>query len=56
VEGGGRLWIEARPSAAPKCERCWHRRPEVGENGEHPGLCRRCVENVAGGGEVRRFI
>jgi isoleucyl-tRNA synthetase len=56
VEGGGRVWIEARASTAPKCERCWHRRPEVGENAEHPGLCGRCVENVAGGGEIRRFI
>jgi len=56
LEGGGTLWIEARASAAPKCERCWHRRPEVGENKEHPTLCRRCVENVAGSGEVRRFI
>ena len=56
VEGGGRVWIEARASTAPKCERCWHRRPEVGENAEHPGLCRRCVENVAGAGELRRFI
>jgi len=56
IEGGGRVWIDARASRAPKCERCWHRRPEVGENGEHPTLCRRCVENVAGPGEVRRYI
>jgi isoleucyl-tRNA synthetase len=56
LEGGGRLWIEAKACAAPKCERCWHRRPDVGENSAHPGLCGRCVENVAGAGEVRRFI
>jgi isoleucyl-tRNA synthetase len=57
LEGGGRVWIEARAATAPKCERCWHRRPEVGENREHPGLCRRCVENIGeGAGEVRRFI
>jgi isoleucyl-tRNA synthetase len=56
IEGLGTLWIEARASAAPKCERCWHRRPEVGENAEHPSLCARCVENVSGAGEVRRFI
>ena len=56
LEGGGRVWIEARASTAPKCERCWHRRPEVGENAQHPGLCGRCVENVAGAGESRRFI
>ena len=56
IEGGGTVWIEATASAAPKCERCWHRRPEVGEDREHPTLCGRCVENVAGSGEVRRFI
>ncbi len=27
-----------------KCERCWRRQPSVGENGDHPGLCARCVE------------
>jgi isoleucyl-tRNA synthetase len=56
IEGFGPLWIDARASRAPKCERCWHRRPEVGENKEHPTLCGRCVDNVAGPGEVRRFI
>ncbi|MGQ0585618.1 MAG: class I tRNA ligase family protein, partial [Gammaproteobacteria bacterium] len=53
---GGTVWVEAGASAAPKCERCWHRRPEVGENKDHPTLCARCVENVAGAGETRRFI
>ena len=28
-----------RPTSAPKCERCWHHRPEVGSNAEHPTLC-----------------
>ncbi len=56
LESGGTVWIEARASTAPKCERCWHRRPEVGENEHHPTLCARCVANVAGAGEVRRFI
>ena len=56
LEGGGTVWIEATASTAPKCERCWHRRPEVGHNAEHPTLCGRCVDNVAGAGEVRRFI
>jgi isoleucyl-tRNA synthetase len=56
LENGGTLWVEARASTAPKCERCWHRRPEVGENGEHPTLCGRCVQNVTGAGETRRFV
>jgi isoleucyl-tRNA synthetase len=38
-----------------KCERCWHRRPEVGQLADHPTLCSRCVENVSGDGERRRF-
>ncbi len=38
-----------------KCVRCWHHRADVGVNSEHPELCGRCVENVAGGGERRRF-
>jgi isoleucyl-tRNA synthetase len=38
-----------------KCERCWHRREEVGQIEAHPGLCERCVENIDGQGEQRRF-
>ncbi len=38
-----------------KCVRCWHQRPDVGKKPEHPELCGRCVENVAGDGEHRRY-
>ncbi len=38
-----------------KCARCWHRRADVNVNSEHPGLCGRCVENVAGPGEKRFY-
>ncbi len=51
----GRLAIKVNPSAHGKCVRCWHHRPEVGAHPEHPQLCGRCVENVAGSGENRRF-
>jgi isoleucyl-tRNA synthetase len=47
--------IAARRSADEKCVRCWQRRPDVGRSDAHPELCGRCVENVAGEGEVRRF-
>lgn len=40
---------------APKCERCWHLRPDVGLDATHPGICARCVENVAGKGEQRHY-
>ena len=49
------LRIAAAASAAEKCERCWHRRPDVGSNEAHPSLCARCVTNVEGPGEERRF-
>ncbi len=51
--GGLRLLVEV--SSEDKCERCWHRRPEVGHIAAHPTLCERCVENIDGDGEVRRF-
>jgi isoleucyl-tRNA synthetase len=53
-EGG--VWIRVQASAAPKCERCWHHRPEVGSNTEHSTLCGRCVENLTEPGETRRFV
>ncbi len=38
-----------------KCVRCWHRRSDVGDVEKHPELCGRCVVNVDGDGEVRRY-
>jgi isoleucyl-tRNA synthetase len=53
-EGG--VWIRVQPSTAPKCERCWHHRPDVGSNPVHPTICARCVDNVTGPGESRTFV
>ena len=47
--------ITVTPSANPKCERCWHYVADVGAHAEHPGLCARCVTNLFGAGERRRF-
>ena len=52
----GGVWIRVQASTAPKCERCWHHRPEVGSNSGHPTICGRCVENLAEPGEGRRFV
>jgi isoleucyl-tRNA synthetase len=52
---GEPFWIMVRPSSHAKCVRCWHHRADVGHHDEHPELCGRCVENVAGPGEERRF-
>ncbi|MHB1616889.1 MAG: isoleucine--tRNA ligase [Metallibacterium sp.] len=45
-----------RPSAAPKCVRCWHHRADVGTHAQHPELCGRCIDNIEGPGEDRRFF
>jgi isoleucyl-tRNA synthetase len=50
------VWIAVQPTSDPKCVRCWHRRPDVGSDPRHPRLCARCVVNVEGPGEVRRFV
>ncbi len=47
--------LKVRVSAQPKCVRCWHQRPDIGLNPDHPELCGRCVENVVGDGEVRHY-
>lgn len=52
VEG---LAIKVAASDQPKCVRCWQHRADVGASTEHPDICGRCVENVAGNGEIRRF-
>ena len=52
---GMELSIRVTPSAHPKCIRCWHHREDVGVVAEHPEICGRCVENVSGKGEVRRY-
>jgi isoleucyl-tRNA synthetase len=49
------VWIEVVPSTQPKCVRCWHLRSDVGIDPRHPELCARCVLNVEGPGEERRF-
>ena len=49
------VWIEVKPSTQPKCVRCWHLRPDVGSDPRHPELCARCVINIEGPGEERKF-
>jgi isoleucyl-tRNA synthetase len=50
----GEVALQVTPSEHTKCVRCWHYRSDVGADPEHPELCGRCVENVAGPGEIRR--
>ena len=55
LENGDEIWVAVSASPHQKCTRCWHYREEVGSHAEHPELCGRCVENVDGDGEQRRF-
>jgi isoleucyl-tRNA synthetase len=48
--------IDVVASAHEKCARCWHRRPDIGHNNDHPELCLRCVGNISGQDEVRHYI
>jgi isoleucyl-tRNA synthetase len=48
-------WISVAVEDSPKCARCWHRRKDVGSDPKHPEICARCVENLEGAGELRRF-
>ncbi|MGL5160791.1 MAG: zinc finger domain-containing protein, partial [Plesiomonas shigelloides] len=38
-----------------KCPRCWHYAADIGSVAAHPTLCGRCVTNIAGDGETRKF-
>ena len=47
--------LHAHASPHAKCERCWHYRADVGGNAEHATICGRCVQNLYGDGEPRRY-
>lgn len=49
------LKITFNKADGEKCPRCWHYTQDVGLVAEHAELCGRCVTNVAGDGEERKF-
>ncbi|MGY6216668.1 isoleucine--tRNA ligase [Methylolobus aquaticus] len=49
------LELNLKKSEHAKCVRCWHHRHDIGTHPDHPELCGRCVENVAGAGEIRHY-
>ncbi|MQL49615.1 isoleucine--tRNA ligase [Photorhabdus khanii] len=49
------LKVAFRKADGEKCPRCWHYAKDVGLVAEHAELCGRCVTNVAGNGEERKF-
>jgi isoleucyl-tRNA synthetase len=50
------LVVLATPTTKAKCVRCWHRRADVGSDPVHPEICGRCVSNIEGPGEDRRWF
>lgn len=54
-EGAG-PWVHATSTGHGKCVRCWHYRADVGSHADDPQLCGRCVDNVNGAGETRRWF
>jgi isoleucyl-tRNA synthetase len=55
VAAGEAMRVQVTPSAAIKCERCWHWREDVGHDPAHPTICARCTSNLFGPGEDRKF-
>jgi len=54
--GSGGVWLRAQPIEDPKCARCWQRRADVGHSQAHPQLCGRCIVNIEGPGEQRKYV
>ena len=52
---GNKVKVSVKKSEHEKCVRCWHLRDDVGSNNNHPELCVRCVDNVDGTGEARKY-
>ena len=48
--------ITVAPSKHPKCVRCWHHHPSVGQLVDHPTLCVRCHGNIGNSPEVRLYV
>ncbi len=49
------LKVALRKADGEKCPRCWHFTKDVGQVAEHAEICGRCVSNIAGDGEKRKF-
>ena len=43
---GGKIGVVTAEGA--KCDRCWNYSPTIGQNSEHPLVCDRCVDALAG--------
>ncbi|MCR3755408.1 MAG: isoleucine--tRNA ligase [Sodalis sp. Psp] len=55
-EGLKGLKISLVKADEEKCPRCWHYESDIGKHARHPEICGRCITNVIGPGEERRFV
>ncbi|MDN5864939.1 MAG: isoleucine--tRNA ligase [Gammaproteobacteria bacterium] len=49
------LAVTVQSSVHKRCERCWHRRADVGSVAAHPDLCARCAGNIGDHREERHY-
>jgi isoleucyl-tRNA synthetase len=43
----GAFYVQAKPAAGTKCERCWRFTIDVGEDANYPTVCLRCADALA---------
>ncbi|WP_395479659.1 isoleucine--tRNA ligase [Candidatus Curculioniphilus buchneri] len=55
-EGVQGLKVILKKAIGKKCSRCWHYETDVGEHAHYPEICSRCIKNVVGLGEERKYI
>ena len=56
TQGDEHIRLSVTKTEDPKCQRCWQRRPTVGQDSQHPTLCDRCITNIQqDSGEHRRY-
>ncbi|AMA64847.1 Isoleucine--tRNA ligase [Candidatus Arsenophonus lipoptenae] len=49
------LKITFKKAEGNKCPRCWHYSVDIGSDVNYPELCARCICNINGNGEIRKF-
>jgi isoleucyl-tRNA synthetase len=50
------LKVSVKKQAYLKCDRCWHFEESVGVNSQHSSICSRCISNLFGEGEKRKYV
>ncbi|MFP3019366.1 MAG: isoleucine--tRNA ligase [Arsenophonus sp.] len=50
------LKIALQKAEGDKCSRCWHYSTDISWEAEYEELCGRCISNLIGNGEIRKFV